>query len=75
MFTGWSAHNLDVKGRVAIPARFRDVLKTKSDERVVVTTGEPLPGGLPLRGLADHRREDRPPVPGGPPVLAFRAIL
>ncbi|MCB2193785.1 MAG: hypothetical protein KQI62_19570, partial [Deltaproteobacteria bacterium] len=41
VFTGWSAHNIDAKGRVAVPARFRDVLKQKhGDERVVVTTSD-----------------------------------
>ena len=40
MFTGLSIHTLDDKGRLAIPARFRDVLKAKRDERVVVTTSD-----------------------------------
>lgn len=37
MFTGWSQHTLDAKGRLAIPARFRDVLKAMGDERLVIT--------------------------------------
>jgi MraZ protein len=40
VFTGWSIHNLDGKGRLAIPARFRDVLKAKRDERLVITTSD-----------------------------------
>jgi len=40
VFTGWSLHNLDAKGRVAVPARFRDVLKARRDERVVLTTSD-----------------------------------
>lgn len=40
MFTGWSVHALDSKGRLAIPARFRDVLGEKGDERLVITTSE-----------------------------------
>lgn len=38
MFTGSSIHSLDVKGRLAIPAGFRDVLKAKRDDKLVVTT-------------------------------------
>ena len=40
MFTGWSTHTLDAKGRLAIPTRFRDVLKAARDERLVITTGD-----------------------------------
>jgi len=40
VFGGWSAHNLDAKGRLAIPARFRDVLKARRDERLVITTSD-----------------------------------
>ena len=37
MFTGSSEHALDAKGRVAIPARFRDQLAAQGDDRLVVT--------------------------------------
>jgi MraZ protein len=38
VFSGWSSHSLDVKGRLAIPARFREVLKASGDERLVITS-------------------------------------
>lgn len=40
MFTGWTVHNLDAKGRLAIPAGFRDQLKAMGDQRLVITTAE-----------------------------------
>ncbi len=40
MFTGWSNHTLDAKGRLAIPARFRDVLKANREDRLVMTTSD-----------------------------------
>ncbi len=40
MFTGWMTNTMDAKGRLAIPARFRDVLAQRGDERLVVTASE-----------------------------------
>ncbi len=37
MFRGRSRHILDSKGRLAIPARFREVLDRKADDCLVVT--------------------------------------
>jgi len=37
MFRGRSKHNLDDKGRLAIPTRFREVLNQKGDQCLVVT--------------------------------------
>ncbi|MFH1146811.1 MAG: division/cell wall cluster transcriptional repressor MraZ [Pseudomonadota bacterium] len=37
MFRGRSTHALDDKGRIIIPARFRDVLKAQYDDRLVIT--------------------------------------
>ncbi len=40
MFRGQSLHNLDSKGRLRLPVRFRDALKDdfKDDSQVVITT-------------------------------------
>ena len=40
MFTGWMTNTMDAKGRLAIPARFRDVLARRGDERLVVTASD-----------------------------------
>ncbi len=37
-FRGRSTHVLDSKGRLSVPARFRDILKAKYDGKLVVTT-------------------------------------
>ena len=36
-FEGRSRHSLDEKGRLAIPARFKEILKRKADSSLVVT--------------------------------------
>jgi len=37
MFRGRSMHTLDAKGRIRIPTRFRDILKSRYDDRCVIT--------------------------------------
>ena len=37
MFRGRSIHTLDAKGPIRIPARFRDILKTRYEDRLVIT--------------------------------------
>lgn len=37
MFRGSFEHTLDLKGRLSIPSKFRDVLVGKGDERIVIT--------------------------------------
>lgn len=37
MFRGRFEHNLDLKGRVSVPSKFREILSTNFDERLIIT--------------------------------------
>jgi MraZ protein len=39
MFRGRFEHTIDVKGRTSLPARYRDVLASISEKRIIVTSG------------------------------------
>jgi MraZ protein len=40
VFRGRSNHLIDSKGRVSVPARFRDLIKTHGDPRLIVTNSD-----------------------------------
>ncbi len=40
MFTGSFFHTMDNKGRVSIPARYREILKERKDRQIVITNWE-----------------------------------
>ncbi len=75
MFRGRSTHNLDSKGRLSIPARFKDVLKTKYDNRLIVTN---LPNCLAAYPIEEWNRVEEQFTRfrfGPPKVLAFKRYL
>jgi MraZ protein len=37
MFTGSYFHTMDNKGRVSIPARYREILKERKDRQIILT--------------------------------------
>lgn len=39
MFRGRYEHSIDTKGRTSVPSRFREVMTTMGDAKLVVTTG------------------------------------
>ena len=49
MFRGRSVHTLDAKGRVRIPSRFREILKTQFDDRFIITNLDRCLIAYPLR--------------------------
>ena len=50
MFRGRSIHTLDAKGRIRIPTRFRDILKTRYEDRFVITNLDRCLVAYPLQG-------------------------
>jgi MraZ protein len=48
MFRGRFEHTIDSKGRVSIPAKYREILMEKSDERVIVTNFDRCLVAFPL---------------------------
>ena len=40
MFTGSYFHTMDNKGRVSIPARYREILKDRKDRHIIITNWE-----------------------------------
>ncbi len=75
MFRGRSTHNLDTKGRLSIPARFRDVLKTKYDNKLIITN---LPNCLAAYPTDEWKQieEQFTKYRFGPPdILAFKRYL
>ncbi len=53
MFRGRFPHNLDEKGRLSIPARFRDLLRGRYDEKLIITSA---PSHLEAYPLEEWRR-------------------
>ena len=39
MFRGRYEHQIDQKGRTSLPARFREILSARGDDRVIITCG------------------------------------
>ena len=61
MFSGNYSNSLDGKGRVAIPARFRETLSGASDDKLMLTSfevaGVPCLEAYPARGWQDFLDE------------------
>jgi MraZ protein len=58
MFRGQFAHSIDAKGRVSLPARFRDALVGDGDARFVLTPAlfDPCLNLYPMRAWEDLER-------------------
>ena len=49
MFRGRSTHIIDSKGRISIPPRFRDLLVSNGDSRLIVTNSDVCLAAYPYR--------------------------
>jgi MraZ protein len=59
MFRGQFTHTVDAKGRVSLPARFRDVLLAEGDARFVLTPAvfDPCLHLFPMKAWEEYERK------------------
>ena len=58
MFRGRHQHSIDVKGRVSIPSKFRDVLSSKGQQTVMVTNDlDPCLAAFPMDEWVEEERK------------------
>lgn len=48
MFRGRYCHQIDIKGRLSIPSKFRDALSANSEEKIIVTNFDECLWGYPV---------------------------
>lgn len=76
MFRGQFQHSIDAKGRISLPARFRDALGASGDPRFVLTAGlfDPCLHLYPMRAWEDLEEKiaDLPAM--DPHVVRFRRL-
>jgi MraZ protein len=75
MFRGRSAHVLDVKGRLSIPARFKGVLQAKYDGRLIVTNVPSCLAAYPFEEWRKIEKQFSQFQFGPPEVVAFKRYL
>jgi len=76
MFRGQFIHSIDVKGRVSLPARFRDLLVSGGDARFVLTPApfDPCLHLYPMRAWEDFERRVAELPRLDPNVVRFRRL-
>jgi MraZ protein len=57
MFTGSYFHTMDNKGRVSIPARYREILKDRKDKNLILTNWEGYVLAFPQSGWNTFEEE------------------
>jgi MraZ protein len=76
MFRGQFVHSIDAKGRVSLPARFRDALMADGDSRFIVTPApfDPCLHVYPLRAWEEfeHKMSELPRL--DPNIVRFRRL-
>ncbi len=75
MFRGRSAHALDAKGRLNIPARFREILRAKYDGRLIVTNHQSCLAAYPFEEWRSIEKQFSQFLFGPPETLTFKRYL
>lgn len=57
MFRGRYHHQIDSKGRISVPSKFRDVLSSASDERLIITNFDNCLWAYPIAEWVDLERK------------------
>jgi MraZ protein len=76
MFRGQFQHSIDVKGRISLPARFRDALSAAGDPRFVLTSAlfDPCLHLFPMRAWEDLEQKIAELPSMDPHVVRFRRL-
>jgi MraZ protein len=76
MFRGQFEHAMDAKGRISLPARFRDALVASGDAKIIVTRGlaDPCLDVYPLKRWEDLERKVEALPRFDPNVVKFRRL-
>jgi MraZ protein len=76
MFRGQFAHSIDAKGRVSLPARFRDALTGGGDARFILTPAlfEPCLHLYPMRGWEELEDKIASLPSFDPNIVRFRRL-
>lgn len=76
MFRGQFHHSIDAKGRVSLPARFRETLLANGDPRVVMTPSpfDPCLHLYPLRQWEEYEQKIAALPSLNPSIVRFRRL-
>jgi len=76
MFRGQFTHSIDAKGRVSLPARFRDALVSDGDARFILTPAlfEPCLHLYPMRGWEELEAKLSELPSFDPNIVRFRRL-
>lgn len=76
MFRGQFVHNIDSKGRISLPARFREALEASGDPRLVVTKApfEPCLHLYPFRAWEAYESKISDLPSHDPLIVRFRRL-
>jgi MraZ protein len=75
MFRGYSYHTIDNKGRIIIPARFRDIIKANGGDCVMVSRMDSCLVGFPLEEWRKIESKILSMAEKSPNIRRFRRVF